>query len=434
MTASTTTAPSSDGGSAAYRWYVLALLFGMAIVNSMDRTIIAALAEPLKAEFHLSDTQFGFLAGMAFAISYTLCGIPIGLMVDRVNRAKLLASLAFVWGGATMVMGAATSFMGLVVTRLCVAGAESGGSPTSVSLLGDYFPPDKRATAIGAFYSASGIAAFLSFALAGWIGAHYGWRVAIICAGAPGVILGTLAFFTLREPKRGAFEAPSAAAAAKPARASLRTIGATMVRLPTLRYLGIASVLSVFGVAGTGAFTASFFTRVHGLPLAEAGLVTGLVMGGAYALGAVLGGFMSDLTAKRSPGGGCYFVGAATLLAFPCAAAGYLAPDLTLSIALVFMFKVLVGAFYGATFASISRVAPIAVRGAITTYMMLLMNLCGYGGGPQLTGIFSDLFKAAGYVDPLKWGLAATSSVFLLSALFFILAGRGMKGAPVTAA
>lgn len=421
-------AAAAEQPATAYRWYVLVLVFAIGILNMMDRTIVPALAEPLRAEFHLNDSQFGFLSGLVYAVSFTVCCVPISVLIDRVNRAKLLGCLVAAWGGATMLLGLATSFPVLILTRMGVASAESGGNPTAISILSDYFPPEKRATAIGVFYAANGIAAFLAFALAGWIGATYGWRTAFVCAGAPGIILGLLALLTLREPKRGAFDPPTAQEPTeKPSRPSRTQVARLMVANRTLRLLTIASILSVFGVAGVGAFTASFFFRVHHLPLAQAGFVTGLVMGGAYAAGAIVGGFLSDRLSRRSAGGGCHMIGVATLLAAPCAVGGFLTPSLWVSVVLIFIFKMLVGAFYGATFAGVTHAAPVAVRGAVITFMMLIMNLCGSGGGPQLTGVLSDLFNAAGYADPLKWALATVSSIFLLSGVVFIQAAGSIE-------
>ena len=416
-----TTDPKSGS---AYHWYVLALLFVIATINTIDRNLVPALAEPIRSEFNLSDSQFGFLAGMVFAISYSLVGIPIGLLIDRVNRSRFLAGLLAAWSGATMFGGLVTSFPGLILARTAVAAAESGGNPTSMSLISDYFPKSRRGTAIGIYFGHGAIALFLVFTMAGFVAANYGWRTAFFLAGAPGLVLSVLVVLTLREPKRGTFDPLPNKQEPRP---GLSAILKVMLGNRTLLLLSSAAVLTIVGQTGISAFLTAFYIRLHGLPIEQAGIVVGLILGGASAIGTPVGGILADVLSRRSPGGGCYFVAGLTLFSIPLAIFGLVSSNLVTSVVFLFVYKVLISSFYGATFATFLGEAPVIMRGALMAFLLVAMNLVGYGFGPQIAGIFSDLFRLAGIANPLRWALVLVTGVFVFSSLLYFLAGRSLQ-------
>lgn len=405
-----------------YRWYVLGLLFVAATFSTIDRYMIAALAQPLKLEFGLSDSQIGFLSGLLFAVSYTLVGLPLGLLTDRARRARLLAILMGIWSLGTMASGMASSFLSMAAARMTVAGAESGAGPTTVSLISDYFPPRRRGLAIGIYFANNAIATFLAFTVGGYLAVRFGWRIAFVAAGLPGLLLAVVVFLTLKEPKRGAFDSEPQTRAKGPGIAqTFRELGAS----PALLCLTAASVFMVAGISATSTFMAAFFTRSHGLSVADAGVLTGIVIGGAYAIGSVGGGLASDRLSKRSPGGGCYMMAALTVLAIPLYCIAFFAPGIVQVVALMVIAKLLLSGFYAVTMVASVTEARVTVRAAVSSLIMILMNLGGFGLGPQVAGVASDMLAASGVAHPLNWSLTGTSVGFYsLSAVFYFLAGR----------
>jgi len=178
--------------------FVLVYMVGM-----LDRTIVTVLLQPIKLEFQLSDTQLGFISGMAFSLAYAGAAIPMGLLADRVSRRTTLALLVLLWSGLTFVSGLVPGFLLLCLARFGVGLAEAGQPPMVMSLVGDIFPPAKRATAISLIYLGVPLGALAGFLVAGQIAALYGWRAAIMAAGAPGIVLAFVILLLLREPARG---------------------------------------------------------------------------------------------------------------------------------------------------------------------------------------------------------------------------------------
>lgn len=421
------TTPDQPAPLSSYSWYVLALLFVSGTLNNIDRHMVAALAEPLKLEFQLGDSQIGFLSGLAFAIAYTVFGLPLGLLIDRLRRAPFLAALMAIWSVATVTSGMVGSFFGLAAARIAVAGSEAGGSPLSVSLIGDFFPEQKRGLAIGIYYAHTAVASFLAFTLGGFLAAAYGWRVAFFAAGAPGLLLALLVLVTLREPPRADSEASGGATRSQPTiRQTLRALVSNRILLS----IAVAATLMVAGISATMTFTAAFFARSHHLSLSEAGALTGMIAAIAYGFGNVGGGFLSDWASKRSRGGGCIMVAILSAIATPVLGVAFFLPAIGWAVALMALGQLLVTSFLAASFAAVFREAPVTLRGAVTSVMMILMNLGGFGLGPQLAGAFSDIFAAAGWSQPLSWGLLVSTTIFFgSSSIMYLFIGREVNKA-----
>ncbi len=399
-------------------WLMLATLTLLFATQTIDRNLISVLAEPIKHEFALSDAQLGLLAGTVFAVSYVIAGIPIGMLVDRTHRIRLIAALLAVWSGLTLLTGTARSFSAMVLARIGIAAAESGATPTCMSILSDVFPKHKRATAMGLFHSASPLGLLLGFSLGGLIAAQYGWRAAFFIAGIPGILLSLFVFMALREPRRGAME-PGGVLTAATRAYPFRVVVAEMWKRKVLRYLTIACVLTIAGQSSIGAFFAPFLIRVHHLPLAQVGLVVGLTLGLGGMAGTALGGVFSDWSDRRSPVGGIRMASMTMLAAAVIAVAGLLQASLVLGVGLLGVYVFLMSFYYGAVYNTFISNTPVPMRGAAIAVMIILMNLLGYGLGPQIAGILSDSFNRAGTPDSLRWALVCTSGFFVLASAFF---------------
>ena len=196
--------------SSNYRNYALFILLLGYIVNFVDRSILAILLEPIKQDLDLNDTQLGFLGGLAFALFYSTLGIPIAALADRWSRTKVLSIAIVVWSGMTALCGLAGSFWHLLIARIGVGVGEAGASPPSHSLISDYFPLDKRATALSIYALGIPIGSMIGYGLGGWSADNFGWRNTFFLVGLPGIAVAALLFFTLREPPRGLSEVKDA--------------------------------------------------------------------------------------------------------------------------------------------------------------------------------------------------------------------------------
>jgi predicted MFS family arabinose efflux permease len=411
--------------STAYDYYVVGVLALIYMFSSIDRTLISVLAEPIKLEFGLGDAQLGLLTGLAFAISYTLAGIPLGLMVDRFRRTRLLASLVAVWSLLTFLSGFATSAFTLALARIGVGASESGASPASMSLITDYFPKERRGFALSLFYMSTPIALGISFIVGGTLAATFGWRGAFFVAGGPGLLLALLVLLTIREPVRGRYDEYDPAAAKE--KYQFREAAQTLVAIRPLLLLMFAAVSVTIAQAGLGAFMSPFLIRVHDLSVEEAGFAIGLAKSSTGIAGILIGGILADRMAKRSMHAAPLAVGLLISLAAPFAIAAMLVADWRMAIGLVAVYNFFNYTYYGATFATYMSLAPVHMRGALAGMLAVVLSMVGYGFGPPFTGITSDLLAGAGVAEPLRWALAATALFFAVAGLLFLAAAASIQ-------
>ena len=273
--------------------YTLAVLVAINVLNFYDRHLPGALAEPIRKEFGLTDMQLG-LMGSAFIWVYALIGLPLGHLADTASRKNILAAGMVVWSTLTAFAAFATSFPMLLVSRLGVAVGEAAAAPTGTSMIGDLYPADKRARALGLFMLGVPLGGALSYFFSGSIAHSFGWRTAMVTAALPALFL-LPALLWLREPVRGASES----AHRKVENASVWTI----LRIPTMWWIIASGALVNFNMYALGAFLPSFLSRVHGLSLRESGIATGIIYGIGGVCGGVLAGRWGDRIVKTRPNG-----------------------------------------------------------------------------------------------------------------------------------
>lgn len=419
---SPTSAPPADGFSTPYRYYMIFMLALMSMMCTIDRALVSVLAEPIKREFALSDTQLGLLTGLVFAISYSAAGIPVALMLDRYRRTRLVALLLAIWSSLTALSGLATSWITLVLARAGVGAAESGASPAAVSLIADYFPKEKRGSAMGIFYANTPIGTMIGFGLGGLLAAAFGWRSVFFIFGIPGIILALLIVLTVTEPRRGQYDGLDAAANAD--RYRLRDAAAALFQVRPLLWLLLGSVSIILAMAGLSAFMTPFMIRVHGLSVEEAGGIVALIKGPTGIIGIVLGGFFADWLTRRSSASAMRGCALLVSLATPLAVIGLFAESWMMSAIFFAGYNFFNYTYYGATFATYMTFAPVRMRGALSGILLIATNLVGYGVGPTLAGTLSDVFRDSGFEDPLRWSLAVVGLFFAVGALCFARAGN----------
>ena len=387
----------------------MVLLTLASLVNYIDRMLLPALAQPIKLEFGLSDAQLGMLTGFAFALVYALAGIPIARLADRgVRRTILAVALAF-WSVMTAVCGLAHSYWQLALARVGVGIGESGCQPTSYSLLSDYFPPERRGTAIAWFVIGNCLGITGGFALGGWLGAEIGWRNAFLVVGLPGVLLAIAIRLFAREPPRAAGHGSATAPNA-------RQTASLLLRNRSYRWALAGNAMYTFLVYGPVAWLPAFFMRSHGLSLPVAGAWTGIVVGIGMAIGTLAGGIWGDRLTRRGlerPQFLC--MGAVIALAFGYAIA-FWAPSAPWAFAATFVACAIGALSASPNPTTLLNVTEPGIRATAAAVNVMVCSLFGIGLAPVFIGVLSDAFAPTAGVHALRYALTVSIGACFVAA------------------
>src|SRR5688572_4400670 len=253
--------------SESYRQYVVWLLFVVYVFNFVDRQILGIVNEEIKHEFGLADWQLGALGGLAFAVFYSILGVPIARLADHRNRVRIITWAIVAWSAFTAVTGFARSFWHLFIARIGVGIGEAGCSPPAYSIISDYFESKKRATALAIYSAGVYVGGAVGLYIGGNMVGEYGWRGVFFLVGVPGLVLAVIVKLTLREPPRGFSDGAGAAQAAPP----FWDVVADLWKKPSFRHVAFAAGLHAFVSYGINNFYRPFFSRVHEMTAAEAG-------------------------------------------------------------------------------------------------------------------------------------------------------------------
>lgn len=401
----TPAAARSSGPTAGTRRTVLVMLALVSMFNYIDRTVLSVLQEPIKRDLGLSDAQLGLLTGLAFALFYATLSLPIARLADRLNRRNIIAASLAMWSGMTALSGFATGFASLVSFRIGVALGEAGSVPASHSIIADYYPPEKRVTALALWGLALPAGIMLGYASGGWIAATLGWRLAFAVIGGSGLLLAPVVMLLVREPLRGAFETKAVSSAAD---VPLGQALVTLWRLKTYRYLLVGTTLHAFAQYSMMSWTAPFYMRVHHMPLAEVASWLALMNGIGGGIGIYLGGRLSDAVALRHLSGRVWVSAVAMLAMVPAALGQYLAASPAVSIAFGFVATMLMFFYYGPVVGVPQSVVSPRMRALTSAVTLLVFNLFGLGLGPAITGLISDRLAMNGMHDTsLRYALVA---------------------------
>jgi predicted MFS family arabinose efflux permease len=409
----------------AYRSYALSLFLLVYIINFVDRQIFGILIEPIRLEIDLSDTQLGLLGGIAFAIFYTFAGIPIARWADVGVRKNIVALALVIWSVMTMFTSTAKGFGTLLIARVGVGIGEAGCSPPIHSLISDMYPEEERATALSTYALGIPIGAAIGTLLGGWIGEYFGWRMAFMVVGLPGIIVAIVVFFTVREPPRGHSE-PDHVQVQKdlvPLADTLRFLWS----LRAFRHLSFAGALHAFVGYGVGLFIPAFFMRVHGFGLAETSTYLFLI-GLTGIIGTYLGGYLGDRMGKKDKRWYMGIPGIATIISVPFAVLFYTTGDPILAIVLAIPGAILGPMYLGPTFAMTQTLVPPAMRSTASAILLFVLNLIGLGLGPVFAGFLSDILRPGYGEESIRYSLlilAVAGNIW--SALHYYLASRTLR-------
>jgi predicted MFS family arabinose efflux permease len=409
--------------SPTYARWVLAVLFAVYVVNFVDRQILAILLEPIKAELGVSDTAMGFLTGIAFALFYTIAGIPIARLADRRSRVLVITVGLALWSAMTAVSGLARTFAQLALARVAVGVGEAACTPPAHSLLADYFPPERRATALAVYGMGIHVGILIGFLVGGWVNAIFGWRVALMVVGLPGLALAVLVRLTVREPVRGAAEAHDVVHEPVTAAEAFREIRG----LASLRHMTLGAALHSFAGYALAAWGPAFMARVHHMGSAQIGTSLGLITGFGGAAGAILGGMLVDRLARKDRRWTLWIPAIASTLEVPLLLTFLLVPSATVAL-VVAVPAILAGAVWlGPIFAATQNLVRPAMRAFTAALMLFVINLIGLGLGPQVVGMLNDGLGPTFGAEAVRYSLCLAGATNLWAAAHFALAARTFR-------
>jgi MFS family permease len=414
--------------SLAYRSYVLAVLVLVYTFNFIDRQIVGILAIPIKTELHLSDSQLGMMGGLAFALFYTLLGIPIARLADRVSRTGIMTAALALWSLMTAVCGLTQNFTQLFLARVGVGVGEAGGVTPAYSLICDYFPSKERARALSVYSFGIPIGSAVGIALGGFITSLMSWRMAFFIVGLAGLLITPLLKLTVREPLRGAFDSLRIARDDRSAPAgnssSLLEVMALLARKPS--FWGLSLGASCASMMGYGLFfwAPSFLVRSFHLTLLHASLSYGglVLVGGLF--GIWFGGVLADRYGAKRRAMYAFVPAIAFLATVPFYVVGVLSTTLWISFLVLLVPTALGLVWLGPVLAAIQHLVPAHMRATASALFLFINNLIGIGLGTTLIGLVSDTMRVRFGAESLRYAILGGTGFYLIAAALFFFAGR----------
>lgn len=418
---------NSAGAQAAgghYRSFVLFLLCAVTVMNFVDRQLIGILSPAIQSELKLSDAEMGLLKGIVFALLYTALGVPIAWLADRWNRVSIVSLSLATWSGFTVLSGYASNFVQLALSRVGVGIGEAGGSAPIHSLISDYFPEEKRAKAMAILAMGIPLGAGLSFLLGGWLLQTYGWRVAFVAMGVPGIVLAVIVKLVVREPIRGNQEVRSEVQKTQSVDSQdISSFGAFrhLFSIPTWRAVAFGAAAATFSSAATGTWIIDLFVRAHpNIQLELVLLALGLSIGVGFTVGTFLGGWIVDRYSVRDKRVFGSIPAIALAINVPCSLFWIWWNEPYLALIVQFIGASTVGVYYGPSFALVQSLAPVAIRARSTAFFFVIANLIGLGLGPTLVGAVSEIFLPHyGAITSLRIGLTLVTLSSIYGAWVF---------------
>ncbi len=413
-----------DGITPGYANYVLGLLFVAYVFNFIDRQILGILLDSIKQDLHLSDSVMGLLTGTAFAVFYATLGLPIARLADVWVRRSIIALGLALWSGMTAFSGMAQNLVQLAGARIGVGVGEAALSPPAHSLISGYFPPERRATALGIYAVGIHVGTLFGFKGGGMLDDAFGWRTTFLIVGLPGLLLALLVRFTVKEPARGRTDPTRAGLKPSP---PMREVIAHLMTQPSFVLLSIAMGMTAFAGYAFSVWAPTFLKRAHGWSSSEAGDL-GWSIGIGGALGSIFAGWLADRLGRRDPRWWVWVPALAGIgpLPFTLAFLFHGDPVMALVIATPGMA---IGAFYqGPSFAAVQNLAPPPMRAIASGLMLFITTMIGYALGPPTIGLLNDHVFAQHGELAVRYSLAVVLTVAgVFGSLFYTLAARTLR-------
>ncbi len=418
MPASATTA--TDNRATRLMLWTLLVVY---VFNFLDRQIVNILAEPIRKDLNLSDTQIGLMTGLAFALFYTVLGLPIARYADKptTDRGRLIAVALAIWSAMTALCGLAQNFAQLLLARIGVGVGEAGCTPAAHSLIADRVPAERRASAMAFYALGIPLGSLLGMVIGGYLADVLGWRKAFMLVGAPGVLLALFVVMLVKDKGR------LAAAAGKPVHApeSMAVTLKSLLSSRTFLILLAAASACSFLSYGKTTWTTIFFQRTHGMTPGEVGFWFGLWGGLAGMLGTFLGGWLADKFGKIDRRHVITAPAIGMAIAVPIAISAYFATDWRIALVLLMLPTVLNSLYYGPVFSSTQGLVPLRHRAMASAVLLFCQNLIGLGLGPLFFGMLSDFLKPEFGAESVRYVLYGAACLgFVPAVLFWMLRPR----------
>jgi len=406
-----------------YKHYLLLVLVLAYMVNTMDRQVLSLLLEDIKAEFVLSDTQLGFLGGMAFAFFYATMGIPLARLADRGDKGRILACCILLWSLATVLCGMAIGFLTLLAARIATAVGEAGGAPTSHALIAEYFPPAQRVTALSIFALGVPLGSAVGNFTSGWVNEYYDWRHAFIAVGLPGLLVAVLVYLCVHD-RSAARTGSTVDALAEPPPGLDEVLRFLWGQKAYVHMCCAAALHSVAYYAGS-TWNPSFLMRSHGLGAGQTGSIIA-----AFSLigiiGTFLGGFLANRLALKYQDQRwlLWLPALAIALMVPLQFSSYLLPELSAALVSFGLMLILAATFFGPSYAVSQALAGRGMRAMAAAMLIFTQTLIGLGLGPLLVGMLSDYLQPVTGARSLAYALLIVGLSNLWSAGHYYLGSR----------
>jgi MFS family permease len=406
---------------------ILLFLLLLNILNMVDRTLITSFGTAIIKDLDLSDSQFGLLTGPIFVFFYSIMGLFMGALADRVHRPRLIAAGLVLWSTLTAFSGVAKNFAQIGIARLFIGVGESAMAPSAISMISDMFPKTRRGTASGVYYLGVPLGAGASFIVAGILGPMIGWRNCFLLLGGLGLVL-ALVLLLIKDPERGAMEEQGSSAEQQESlivgnwRGIVSDVFEVVKSTPALAWTMIGAVFLHIPL-GAGQFAIVWLERERGFGMGEISATYGLIYIVFGTAGTFLGGILSDWYQARYRGGRVRFLALLMFAVTPLLISfRFVDPSSALFYVGMAAGMFSVSSFYGPAFSTVQDLTPVRLRGVMTGLLLVACNLLGLGIGALMTGVLSDVFSANEIFEPLTKALLSADVLSAAAPFSFIVA------------
>ncbi|WP_300973215.1 MFS transporter [Sphingomonas sp. LHG3406-1] len=404
------------------RTLVMAALVVCYTLNFVDRQIIGILAEPIKGELQLTDSELGWMGGAAFALFYTFLAIPLAMLADRHDRSWIISGGLFFWSLMTAACGFAQNFWQLFMARMGVGVGEAAGVAPAYSLISDLYPPHQRAKALAIFSLGIPIGSALGVLFGGLLAATVDWRFAFLAIGAAGCLFAPLFKWIVRDPGHGRSEEGPRAAAP-----SFGTVFRTLASKPSFWLLGFGAGTASLVSYGLAFWIPSFLARSYELSLVDRSWLYAFIalLGGSA--GIYFGGLLGDRLGNAHPRGYALVPAIAFAITGPLNMLAFATTNLWLATLAFIVPGALSLAWLGPVNTAITRLVPPEMRATASAMFLFINNLVGLGLGTFVVGAISDALTARFAEEALRYSAMATNLIYVLSAVLMLLAARRLS-------
>lgn len=413
--------------SSRYKYYILFYLTTLNVLSFVDRQLLASFSNFIVPDLGLTNTEFGILTGLAFIIFYSVMGVIMGAIADRVHRPKFMAIGVALWSLLTAATGMAKNFWMLFLPRIFIGVGESILTPTAISYMSDYFPKRNMGFVAGFYYIAVPLGVALSFYIAGYLGPIWGWRNCFYALGVLGLILAFITYFFKESDKRQEDMILNEGKlninidVLKESFSELRATIRSNLSLRLTIYAGIA----VNFVLGATVFDQLWLVNDKGFDRAQILLISGSIGLPAGILGTLFGGLGSDYYVRKTGNGRQLFLFWCLLIFTPFILLYRLTDDTgTLFFALMFLGFFQWGTIYGPTTSAVQEMAPKNHKAVVLAYYIFMVNFIGLGFSTTTAGIMIDALIAMGIENPYSVTIITFQALAAICLPLYYFAGK----------